>query len=432
MEEVNCTGTIAASAERVWSLVRDFYGTWHPAINTMLAEHNDAGQLIRAFTLHDEPGTTYRERLTWYSDSERSMAYTHIEGIAGVQNYNARLCVEPKSDTECSLTMAAKITAPSPRENQIATGTKAIFDDAINCVRELALSEHLPEQKKSLAVSSVHPSSKILAGTPTLAISFIKGPDTDDTLCLFLHGIGGNKTNWHSQLAAVAPFCTAAAMDLRGYGESALGDEQSTVDDYCKDILRVADCFNSTNIILCGLSYGAWIATSFAMRHPDRLAGLVLSGGCTGMSEASNDIREAFLQSREVPLNEGKTPADFAPDVVAVITGPDCSEQARNELLLSMQSIPSSTYADALRCFTHPTEIFDFSSINMPVLLMTGEADKLAPPAEIKSVAERIYKASESPDVRFECLQNAGHVCNLETPAKYNDALVNLVRRLVP
>jgi len=125
-----------------------------------------------------------------------------------------------------------------------------------------------------------------------LAVSYLNGPDAQsDCLCLFLHGIGGNRSNWNTQLAAIAPYCTVAALDLRGYGDSTPGETQSTIDDYCNDIRRVATAFNATKLILCGLSYGAWIATSFAMRHPDQLAALVLSGGCTGMSEASEEER---------------------------------------------------------------------------------------------------------------------------------------------
>ena len=166
------------------------------------------------------------------------------------------------------------------------------------------------------------------------------------------------------------------------------------------------------------------------MRHPQRLAALVLSGGCTGMSEASVEEREEFCRSREIPLSEGKTPADFAPDVVKILAGPDCTDQVKTQLLESMQTIPSESYADALRCFTNPTETFDFTTITMPVLLMTGDADKLAPPEEIKQVATRIHKASPSPDVRFECLHRAGHLCNLEAANSYNEALIKLVQRV--
>src|SRR5690606_12838709 len=101
-----------------------------------------------------------------------------------------------------------------------------------------------------------------------------QGEKGGGTLVLFLHGIGGGRTNWLPQLAAAARFAQAATLDLRGYGDSRLGPSQSTIEDYCADILRAMDTLGANRLILCGLSYGSWIATSFAMRHPDKLAGL--------------------------------------------------------------------------------------------------------------------------------------------------------------
>lgn len=222
----------------------------------------------------------------------------------------------------------------------------------------------------------------------------------------------------------------AAALDLRGYGDSTLGHRPSTVDDYCADILRIADNFGARKLVLVGLSYGSWIATSFAMRHPEMLAGLVLSGGCTGMSEAGPDEREAFRVSREVPLNAGQVPADFAPSVVKVLAGPDATESTRQALYDSMAAIPAATYRDALVCFTNPLERFDFAKLALPVLLMTGEHDRLAPPAEIRGVADRIWDASPRPDVRFEVIPGAGHVCNVEKPDAYNRHLLDFLGRL--
>lgn len=222
----------------------------------------------------------------------------------------------------------------------------------------------------------------------------------------------------------------AAALDLRGYGDSTLGSRQSTVDDYCADVLRVADKLGAKRLVLVGLSYGSWIATSFAMRYPERLAGLVLSGGCTGMSEAGPDEREAFRVSREVPLNAGQTPADFAPAVVRVLAGPDASDATRKGLHDSMAAIPAATYRDALVCFTNPLERFDFAKLTMPVLMMTGEHDRLAPPQEIRAVAGRIWDAAPRPDVRFEVIPGAGHVCNVEKPGIYNRHLVDFLGRL--
>jgi pimeloyl-ACP methyl ester carboxylesterase len=251
-----------------------------------------------------------------------------------------------------------------------------------------------------------------------------------DTLCLFLHGIGGGRTNWVDQLQTVGTVMRAAAPDLRGYGGSTLGPRQSTVDDYCADILRVAEKLGAKRLVLVGLSYGSWIATSFAMRHPEMLAGLVLSGGCTGMSEAGPDEREAFRVSREVPLNAGQVPADFAPAVVKVLAGPDASDETCRMLLDSMAAIPAATYRDALVCFTNPLERFDFAKLSMPVLLMTGEHDRLAPPSEIRGVAGRIWDTAPRPDVRFEVIPGAGHVCNVEKPGVYNRHLLAFLGRL--
>ncbi|MDG1143405.1 MAG: hypothetical protein P8N92_02000, partial [Burkholderiales bacterium] len=37
---------------------------------------------------------------------------------------------------------------------------------------------------------------------------------------VFLHGIGGNRTNWREQQSAMADLCTTISWDARGYGRS--------------------------------------------------------------------------------------------------------------------------------------------------------------------------------------------------------------------
>lgn len=418
-----------ATPDQLWAFVRDFCSAWHPAIESMVKEPFSNGGLIRRFTVQGD-ASTYRERLTWFSDSDRTLAYTHVAGIAGVHQYDARMVVAPTS-TGATVTMSAEFSAPAERADAIAQGTQDIFDDGTKII---AKSSHVASMPPTLGPIGAAPQIELkelaIDDLPRLALT-VSGAESD-TLCLFLHGIGGQRSNWDAQLKALAPYCRVAALDLRGYGDSSLGPDQSTVDDYCDDILRVADVLNAKRLVLCGLSYGAWIATSFAMRHPEKLRGVVLSGGCTGMSEAGADERDAFRLSREVPMGEGKTPADFAPAVVNAIVGPHAPENVRAGLLASMQAISTETYSDALRCFTNPLEKFDFSKMNLPVLLMTGEYDKLAPSTEIKRVAERIWDAAHAPDVRFEVIENAGHVCNVEQPATYNRILVEFVQRLEP
>lgn len=430
-ETVHVMARAEGAPAALWPTARDFCGLWHPFLASIREERGTNGAVIRRFTAHGED-TVYREQLTYLSDSDHTLAYTHLEGIRGATRYNARLTISPREAGGSVITWTAEIEAPGPRAAEIAKGTAPVFEAGIDAILARAGKLIFDENQSNPTFDENRCAltDTILDGTPRLGLTHTarKG----DTLALFLHGIGGARTNWRPQLVQAGHLMTACALDLRGYGDSTLGFRQSTVDDYCDDILRVMQHFGAKKLVLVGLSYGSWIATSFAMRHPEMLAGLVLSGGCTGMSEAGPEEREAFRVSREVPLNAGQVPADFAPAVVKVIAGPDASDAVRAELLASMSAIPPATYRDALVCFTSPLEKFDFSKLTMPVLMMTGEYDRLAPPSENRAVAGRILDAAARPDVRYETLAGVGHVCNVEGPAAYNAALIPFLGRLIP
>ncbi|MFC6582687.1 alpha/beta fold hydrolase [Sulfitobacter aestuariivivens] len=46
-------------------------------------------------------------------------------------------------------------------------------------------------------------------------------------------------------------------------------------------------------------------------------------------------------------------------------------------------------------------------------------------------MSERIWDASQFPDVHFEVITGAGHVCNLEKPDLYNASLTGFIKRVV-
>lgn len=422
-ERVQVIGYSTAEPAAVWAVAGNFCGAWHPVIAEIRAERDECGALIRAFTAKGED-TLYREQLTYRSDTDRVLAYTHLEGIAGAERYDARLQVLAGETGGSRIEWSAQLSASAERASAIAAGTRAIFEMGLAVLGDLA-GNVTPDAAALLEDENPVLRTLFIDGEAQLALTV--SPQQSGPLVLFLHGIGGGRSNWLAQLRAVAPTMRAAALDLRGYGESSLGASQSTVEDYCDDILRVADALGAQKLVLCGLSYGSWIATSFAMRHPEKLAGLVLSGGCTGMSEAGVAERGAFRTAREVPLNAGKTPADFAPAVVDVLAGPNAGEAVRQALFASMATIPAATYRDALACFTTPPERFDFARLTMPVLMMTGEHDRLASPAEIRGVANRIVEAAPRASVRFEVIADAGHVCNVEQPEAYNRVLTEFL-----
>jgi len=61
-------------------------------------------------------------------------------------------------------------------------------------------------------------------------------------LVVFVHGLGGDRTTWHAQLALLSATHTAVAVDLRGYGHSADGpDPLDFKQDFCADLVAVMD-----------------------------------------------------------------------------------------------------------------------------------------------------------------------------------------------
>ena len=421
-EHVHCTGHSDLSADRLWTRVREFAEPWHPLVDWMAPEDRPDGRFVRRFATKDDP-TLMREELTYFSDSDRNYAYRALDGIAGAEGYEARLEIDdgPGGTT---VTWQVEIDAPKTRAKEIATGTRQVFETGLAEIAGFTNATKI----NTPSFPAKTPIEARQIGPLGISVAPV-GLQQAETIAIYLHGIGGNRDNWHAQLAALGGQVPSVALDLRGYGDSAPGPDQSTVEAYGQDIRTVMTAFKARQVILCGLSYGAWIAVSFALRHPDLIAGLILCGGCTGMSEAAPAECEAFRLSRLVPLDGGQTPADFAPDVVDVIAGPTATSDMRAALHRSMASIPVDTYLDALNCFCNPLEKLDLGVASFPTLLITGEHDRLAPPGEIRAISHRFHQAG-APFVRFEMIAVAGHVCNVEAPERVNTVLMEFIARL--
>ncbi|MEM7259876.1 MAG: alpha/beta fold hydrolase, partial [Pseudomonadota bacterium] len=427
-ETVEIARTVPVKPEALWQVLRSFDLSWHPAVAKCQLLRGPCGAVQRHFS--DTDGNEYLEQQIYFSDTDKTLSYVLLSGIEALHSYRATVSVRAE-ESGSRVTWIADIHAARNRIDAIAKGTLAIFEQAVEA---LATPRRKPRRPSDKTPTAVQLQSQLIHTDPDLSVISTASTQTDDMpLVLFLHGIGGQAANWTEQLAYLGNHYKVAAIDLRGYGNSTL-DGNTTIDDYCDDILRVAAHYGVDKLVLVGLSYGAWIATSFAMRHSDHLLALVLAGGCTGMSEAEKEERERFLETREAPLAAGKQPADFADAVVNVISGPNITTEQRQSLLHSMQSIPAATYRDALQCFCNPVEIFNFSRIRCPVLLMTGEYDQLAPAHEIRGVSKRMLDApgagTNYPDIRFEVITSAGHVCNVEQTAQVNQLLNNFLERI--
>ena len=96
---------------------------------------------------------------------------------------------------------------------------------------------------------------------------------------LFLHGFPEFWYAWRSQLEFFGKGRVAAAVDMRGYGQS---DKPQEVDAYSiphlvDDVAAILDSISPDRpAVLVGHDWGGVVAWQFAARHPERLEKLVI------------------------------------------------------------------------------------------------------------------------------------------------------------
>lgn len=236
-------------------------------------------------------------------------------------------------------------------------------------------------------------------------------------LIIFLHGIGGNRTNWYGQLEHFSDKFCAVTWDTRGYGASADSPQTLQFSDYADDLLRLLNHLKVARAHLVGLSMGGMILQDFYSRYADRVATLSLVDTSAGFGSASDEERRDFLARRLDPLEKGLTPKDIAPGVVQVLASKYATPAAREQLIASLSALRSEPYKQAL----HAIVTTDFRSIlptiTVPTLVIVGDDDVVTPPPASEFLAKNILGAS------LMRIPQAGHLTNIEKPKAFNAAL---------
>ena len=252
----------------------------------------------------------------------------------------------------------------------------------------------------------------LVPGAPRIACDIAgRGP-----FAIFLHGIGGNRTNWRANLPAFAPHFACAAWDARGYGASDDYDGALAFDDFVADLLRVLDHFGVERAHLVGLSMGGRIAMRCALLHPQRVATLTLLDTHEGFEAFSPEQRQAFVDSRRAPLLAGKEPRDIAEPVARTLVSPGARPEHLQQLVDSIAALHKDSYIKSLEATVAQVTLGDIAAIRAPAHFVVGSEDRLTPPAMHQEMAAKLGAAPVS------VLTGAGHLSNIEASEAFNAA----------
>ncbi|MDQ0895581.1 alpha/beta hydrolase [Agromyces ramosus] len=103
-------------------------------------------------------------------------------------------------------------------------------------------------------------------------------PDAAGTPVLAVHGITASHRNW-DLFAEALPERRVIAPDLRGRGRSNTLPAPYGLEQHADDLAAALDALGVARALVVGHSMGAFVSVTFAERHPDRVAGLVLVDG---------------------------------------------------------------------------------------------------------------------------------------------------------
>jgi 3-oxoadipate enol-lactonase len=236
-------------------------------------------------------------------------------------------------------------------------------------------------------------------------------------LVVFLHGIGGNRSNWEAQVAYFgARFC-AVAWDARGYGASDDPPQTLKFSDYADDLVHLLDHLDAERAHFVGLSMGGMILQDFYGRYADRVGTLALVDTSAGFGSVSEEVRRDFLAHRLDPLQRGLKPADIAPAVVEVLVSKNAPGTVHQRMQASIQALRVEPYKQALHAIITTDFRVVLPQINVPTLVLVGDEDAVTPPTEAEFLTRTI------PGAKLVTIPGAGHLTNIEQPEAFNAAL---------
>jgi len=250
---------------------------------------------------------------------------------------------------------------------------------------------------------------------------------TGGTAVLLLHGIGGGAAIWSDGASGTARAIADAgyrtvAMDLPGYGASAaLGaPDLATMVDAVRAVMQQV---GAPRTVLLGHSMGGMVAQELLALDPAGVHGLVLACTSASFGRADGAWQAQFIAERLAPLEAGLGMADMAAQLVPGLVSPTAPAAALQIASDIMARVPEATYRAALRAIAGFDRRQALAAIAVPTLVLAAVADRTAPPELMQRMASRI------PAAEFRCLDDAGHIANVEQPAAFNAAVVSFLQR---
>lgn len=232
----------------------------------------------------------------------------------------------------------------------------------------------------------------------------------DGEALLCIHGLGGSSNTWTPLLPALSRF-KVIRPDLPGSARSSLPSEPLSIDSYVASLEALLVSLGVESVHVMAHSMGTIVAQHLAVRNPGKVKTLALFGPLVAPPEAG---RPGILARAELARGGMDKVQEIADAIVKGATSRETKEQQPAVLALVRESVMRQSpegYAQSCEALAG-AQSAAIERIAIPTLLVTGDQDGVAPPANVAAMAARIAGS------RQVVIDGCGHWATYEKPQR--------------
>ena len=224
-----------------------------------------------------------------------------------------------------------------------------------------------------------------------------EGPADGDPV-VFVHGLGGTLDYWTplSKKVFSSNVYSMHLYDMEGHGLSPSSPLSSlSISSFTSDLKAVLEHANlSRPVTLIAHSMGCLVALTFALAYPELIKKLILLG------PPPSPLPEAASKATHARAGIARTQGMDA--VVDSIVTAGTSEHTKSHNTMALAAVRLSLlaqdpegYAKACSALANATQTLDVGKITAETLVITGDEDKVSPPALCEDYAKKMPRARQ-------------------------------------
>lgn len=251
----------------------------------------------------------------------------------------------------------------------------------------------------------------------------LTGPENAPVLVLS-NGIMMGTASWVYQKTALNTHLRVLLYDCRGMWQSDHPEEPYSMEQHADDLAGLLDALQIEKAHIGGISYGAEVSLTFAIKYPEKTQSLIVIDGVSEIHSLLRAQTEPWRMAAERKdpelLLKTSYHMNFAENWISA------NQAFIDASVARYAELDMDALVRLMDAFSDLDLTDQLSKISAPALVIAGEKDLIKGREYAQIIADQI------PDSELTLIPDAGHALCLEKPAILNTLLLGFVIKHSP